>query len=78
MRALVPAAVPPGLLALLLAGVPSGPAGAQKAADPLAPEAIRQRIREHRTAEATLTVVGAGGKPLADTPASSRSSHRRV
>jgi endo-1,4-beta-xylanase len=67
MRALVPATLPPGLLALLLAGVPSGSAEAQKAADPLAPEAIRQRIRQHRTAEATLTVVGAGGKPLANT-----------
>jgi GH35 family endo-1,4-beta-xylanase len=68
MRALVTALLPPGLLALLLADVPSRPAGAQEAGDPLAPAAVRQRIRQHRTAEATLTVLRADGKPLAGTP----------
>jgi GH35 family endo-1,4-beta-xylanase len=48
----------------LLLPVTTSPAGEP---NPLAPEAIQQRIRKHRTAEATLTILGAGGKPLAHT-----------
>jgi GH35 family endo-1,4-beta-xylanase len=54
-----------GLLLLPSAGVPSA---AQEGADPLAPEAIRQRIQQHRTAAVVLTVQGADGQPLANTP----------
>ncbi len=32
----------------------------------LSPEQIQKRIRTHRTTEATLTIVGEGGKPLAN------------
>jgi len=35
-------------------------------------EAIDKRIRQHRTAEVTLTVTGPAGKPLADTPVTVR------
>jgi hypothetical protein len=69
MRALVLAVVPCGLLALIFAGYADGAGGPQADAGPLAPAAVRKRIQEHRTAEATLTVLGADGKPLANTPA---------
>lgn len=39
-----------------------------QAADPLLPEAIEQRIRQHRTAEATFTVLAPDGSPLASQP----------
>src|SRR5207248_2115455 len=68
MRALVPEVVPCGLLALILADFADGAGGPRADADPLAPAAVRKRIQEHRTAEATLTVLGADGKPLANTP----------
>ena len=38
------------------------------AADDLAPEAINARIQKHRTADVTLTVTDASGKPLANAP----------
>ena len=38
------------------------------AADDLSPDAIQQRIQKHRTAEVTLTVTDASGKPLANAP----------
>jgi len=39
-----------------------------RASDPLSPEAINERIRQHRTAEATFTVLAPDGKPLAGQP----------
>ncbi len=68
MRILVITALFPGLFALILGAVPGRPAGVPGTGDPLAPEAIQQRIRKHRTTEATVTVVGEDGKPLANTP----------
>jgi GH35 family endo-1,4-beta-xylanase len=48
---------------------PADASAATKAeADPLTPEAIRDRITKHRTAAAVLTVLGADGKPLANAP----------
>jgi GH35 family endo-1,4-beta-xylanase len=43
---------------------PACPAGASDK-DPLTPDVVRERIRRHRTAAATLTVLAPGGKPLA-------------
>jgi GH35 family endo-1,4-beta-xylanase len=40
---------------------------AESATDPLAPDAINARIRQHRTAEVTLTVIDRSGKPAANT-----------
>jgi hypothetical protein len=54
-----------GLLFVLPAKAPSA---AEAGADPLAPEAIRQRIQKHRTAAVVLTVMGADGQPLGNTP----------
>lgn len=42
------------------------------AADPLSPEAIEQRIRDHRTAAVTLTVLAPDGSPLAGQPVTIR------
>ncbi len=61
MRILVITALFPGLFALILGAVPGRPAGVPGAGDPLAPEAIQERIRKHRTTEATVTVVGEDG-----------------
>jgi GH35 family endo-1,4-beta-xylanase len=41
---------------------------AQEPADPLAPAAIQERIRAHRTASVVLKVQNSQGKPLANTP----------
>ena len=38
------------------------------AVDPLTPQAIEQRIRQYRTAEATFTVLAPDGSPLASQP----------
>jgi len=48
---------------LVLAALLPAPAAAAK--DPLGDEAIDARIRAHRTADVTLTVLDAAGKPLA-------------
>ena len=55
----------PALAAGLLALAAVAAAAAESAAGPLAPEAIDARIRAHRSAEVTLTVLDASGKPLA-------------
>ncbi|MFI5379099.1 MAG: endo-1,4-beta-xylanase [Tepidisphaerales bacterium] len=41
---------------------------ASLAADDLSPDAIKERIQKHRTAEVTLTITDAAGKPLANAP----------
>ncbi len=43
----------------------------------LSPEAIQQRIRQHRTAETTLTILSADGKPLANAPVTIRQTRHR-
>jgi GH35 family endo-1,4-beta-xylanase len=43
------------------------PALAENAGGPLSPDAVKARIQQHRTADVTLTVLGADGKPLANT-----------
>ena len=49
---------------LMMAG--RAPAAAPGASGALAPEETTSRIQKHRTAEVTLTVTGADGKPAAD------------
>ena len=44
----------------------------QSTEEALRPERIQERILKHRTAEVTLTVVGAGGKPKANAEVSIR------
>ena len=48
------------------------PALAEGAAAPISDDQINARIQKHRTAEVTLTVLGADGKPLADAPVTLR------
>jgi len=52
------------ILFLAAAGAPLAAAGAEET-DPVSAEQIAARIRRHRTAEATLTVTDASGRPLA-------------
>jgi len=47
-------------------------AAADKTSSPLSNEQIERRIAAHRTAEVTLTVTDAAGKPLANTPVTVR------
>ena len=47
----------------VLAALPAAVGAAQ---GPLDADAVRTRIERHRTAEVTLTVMGSGGKPLAN------------
>ena len=53
------------LLLLLALALPCAHARAAEPSAPLSAEQIDQRIRQHRTAEATLTVLDAAGQPLA-------------
>jgi len=53
-----------GVLTLVLLAAAAAPA-ASPAPAPLADEQVEARIREHRTADVTLTVADAAGKPLA-------------
>jgi len=46
-------------------------------ADPLSPEAIKQRIQQHRTAEATFTVLAPDGSPLAGQPVTIRQTRHK-
>jgi zinc protease len=48
-------------------GEPISIVGQQAPNTDLTPQAIESRIQQHRTAEVTLTVLGADGKPLANT-----------
>jgi len=48
-----------------------------RAADPLSREAIEQRIRQHRTAEATFTVLAPDGTPLAGQPVTIRQTRHK-
>jgi GH35 family endo-1,4-beta-xylanase len=57
MRAFTAAAIVIGLYPLF--------AFAEAIVDPLSPSGINQRIQQHRTAEATVTILGADGNPLA-------------
>jgi GH35 family endo-1,4-beta-xylanase len=52
------------------------PAGAH-AADPLSPQAIEQRIRQHRTAGATFTVLTPDGSPLSSQPVTIRQTRHK-
>jgi len=47
------------------------------AADPLSSEAVNERIRQHRTAEATFTVLAPDGSPLAGQPVTIRQTRHK-
>jgi endo-1,4-beta-xylanase len=67
--------VPMLAAALALSGLPVLKAAA--ALDALVPERVAARVREHRTALATLTVLDAAGRPLANRPvAIEQTAHR--
>ena len=46
-------------------------------ADPLAPQQIHDRIRRHRTTDATLIILHADGRPLANTTVTIRQTRHR-
>ena len=53
------------------------PALAESAGGPLSPDAVKARIQKHRTADVTLTVLGADGKPLAGAAVTVRQERHR-
>ena len=53
------------VLAMACLGLPALAATAAGAENPLSPEAVEARIQKHRTAQVTLTVLGADGQPCA-------------
>ena len=57
--------LPMALAGCVLALAAALPAAAAAAKDPLSDDAVDARIRAHRTADVTLTVLDAAGKPLA-------------
>ena len=65
---------------LLLSACPGTGANALYGAAPeneLSDQAINERIQQHRTAEATLTVMDADGKPLANAPIALRQTRHQ-
>jgi len=50
---------------------------AARAADPLATEAVAQRIRQYRTAEMTFTVLAPDGSPLSSQPVTIRQTRHK-
>jgi GH35 family endo-1,4-beta-xylanase len=60
------------------AGMPDASAGGRtKTPAPWDTAAVQERIQKHRTAEVTLTVTGAAGKPLANVPVTVRMTRHK-